>query len=308
MEPRSREKGTIGKRRNPWADPVTVALIGAGRVGTAFGVLLERAGHHVEAAAGRRASFERVQRYLPFAKFTEPADAARMAEVVIFGVPDDLIDKGCAAMAAAGAFRAGQFVLHTSGSVGLDALEPAAEAGAEILSLHPLQTFPEVKDGIERLPGSPMAVSARTETAYVRGEQLATALGAIPFRLAEESKALYHAAAVFCSNYLVVVEGMAEELFRMAGVEDPAVIMQPLARAAFEATMERGAAAALTGPAARGDVRTVVRTLEELESHARGAAQAYAVLAREAARLAEIGGKLTVGARRRLEEVLDRWT
>jgi predicted short-subunit dehydrogenase-like oxidoreductase (DUF2520 family) len=285
-----------------------VALIGAGRVGTAFGVLLERAGHHVEAAAGRRASFERVQRYLPFAKFTEPAEAARMGQVVIFGVPDDLIEKGCAAMATQGAFREGQLVLHTSGSMGLSALEPAAEAGAEVLSLHPLQTFPEVKDGIERLPGSPMAVTARTETGYARGEALALALGAVPFRLAEESKSLYHAAAVFCSNYLVVVEGVAEELFRLAGVEEPSVIMQPLARASFEATMERGAAAALTGPAARGDAGTVARTLEELRRRAPGAAHAYAVLAREAARLAELGGKLSRKARERLEEVLDPWT
>lgn len=276
-------------------------------MGTSLGVLLERGGYHVVAAAGRRSSFERVQRYLPFATFGPPAEGAKMAEVVILSVPDDLIAEGCAAMASEGAFREGQVVVHTSGFVGLDALAPAEAAGAEILSLHPLQTFPEVSDGIERLPGSAVAVTAHMDTAYIAGEQLAKAVGAVPFRLSEEAKPLYHAAAVFCSNYLVVVEGIAEELFRLAGMEDPMAVMEPLARTAFDATMERGPAAALTGPASRGDARTVARSLDALAAALPGAAQAYAALALEAARLAERGGKLTEEERRRLEEAVAEW-
>ena len=282
-------------------------MVGAGRVGTSLGVLLERGGYHVVAASGRRSSFERVQRYLPFAAFVQPAEAAAKAEVVILSVPDDLIAQGCEAMATEGAFRKGQVVLHTSGFVGLSALSPAEEAGAEILSLHPLQTFPEVSDGIERIPGSPVAVTAHTEEAYEAGERLATTVGALPFRLSEEAKPLYHAAAVFCSNYLVVVEGIAEELFRMAGMEDPMMVMGPLTRAAFEAAMERGPAAALTGPASRGDAETVTRSIEALETKAPGVARAYAALALEAARLAERGGQLSEAERRRLEEAVGEW-
>jgi predicted short-subunit dehydrogenase-like oxidoreductase (DUF2520 family) len=284
-----------------------VAIIGAGRVGTALGVLLERGGYHVVAASGRRSSFERVQRYLPFAEFRRPIEAARGTEVVVLSVPDDLVEKGCAAMAAEGAFHEGQVVLHTSGSVGLQALEAAEAAGAEILSLHPLQSFPEVSDGIDRLPGSAVAVTAKTEAGFARGEELARTIGATPFRLDEDAKPLYHAAAVFCSNYLVVVEGLAEELFRLAGLEEPLPFMAPLARTAFEAAMERGPAAALTGPAVRGDAGTVIRSLSALAYRAPEAARAYAVLAREAARLAVKGGKLSEEGRRRLEEALDEW-
>jgi predicted short-subunit dehydrogenase-like oxidoreductase (DUF2520 family) len=298
----------MGRKRNPRAAPTPVAIVGAGRVGTSLGVLLERGGYHVMAVAGRRLSFERAQRYLPFAQFTQPAEAAKLAEVVILSVPDDLIAQGCAAMAAEGAFREGQVVAHTSGFVGLDVLAPAESAGAEILSLHPLQTFPEVSDGIERLPGSAVAVTAHTERAFAAGEDLAKAVGAIPFRLSEEAKPLYHAAAVFCSNYLVVVQGLAEELFRLAGLEDPMPVMGPLARTAFDASMERGPAAALTGPASRGDAGTVMRTLDALAERAPGAARAYAALALEAARLAERGGKLSEDGRRRLEEALSEWS
>ncbi len=284
-----------------------MAIIGAGRVGIAFGVLLERAGYHVVAASGRRASFERVRRYLPFAKFLQPPEASAAADVVLFAVPDDLIGPGCAAMAGQDAFRSGQFVLHASGSVGLDVLEPAAEAGAEILATHPLQSFPEVADGIERLPGSAIGVTARTERGAAFGEELARAVGGEPFAVAEDAKPIYHAAAVFCSNYLVVVEGLAEELFALAGVEAGLAKAGPLAQTAFEAVMERGPAAALTGPAARGDVGTVVRTLDALADRAPDAAPAYAALAREAARLAARGGKLSDEGRRKLDEALDRW-
>ncbi len=290
------------------ARPTTVAIIGAGRVGTALGVLLERGGYHVVAASGRRPSYERIQRYLPFAKFVQPAEASKMAEVVILAVPDDLVAQGCAAMASEEAFREEQIVGHTSGSVSLEALDPAAEAGATVLSIHPLQTFPDVDAGIERLPGSPIAVSARTEQGFAAGEGLAQAVGGQPFRLPDEAKTLYHAAAVFCSNYLVVVEAVAEELLGLAGVDEPLEKMAPLARAAFEAAFEKGPTGALTGPAARGDVGTVVRTLDALTYRAPQTAAAYGVLALEAARLAARAGGLSPEGLARLEEALSKWT
>lgn len=284
-----------------------MALIGAGRVATALGVLLERAGHHVTAVAGRQSSQERGRRHLPFARFLDPAEAAGMADLVLFGVPDDLIAEGCEAMASQGAFRPGQWVAHLSGSVGLDALGPAGAAGAGILSLHPLQSVPDVLRGIERLPGSPMAVTARDEEGFRFGERTAAAAGCRPFRLPEEVKPLYHAAAVFCSNYLVVVEALAERLFRLAGLQDPVGTMAPLARTTFEAVLAHGPTDALTGPAARGDAGTVARNLEALARLAPEAVPVYTALAREALDLATGTGRLSERERERVLEVLDRW-
>jgi predicted short-subunit dehydrogenase-like oxidoreductase (DUF2520 family) len=242
-------RAASGRLRPGGARPSPVAIIGAGRVGTVLGVLLERAGYRVVAVSGRRPSYERAMEFLPFAKFLQPAEAARLADVVILSVPDDLIEQGCASMAAEGAFRARQFVSHTSGSVPLDALDPAAEAGATVFSLHPLQTFPDVAAGIERMPGSPVAVSARDEDGYVSGEALAETIGGHPFRLPDEVKPLYHAAAVFSSNYLVVVQAVAEQLMGLADVDEPMAKLAPLARAALDAALALEAAriAARTG-------------------------------------------------------------
>jgi predicted short-subunit dehydrogenase-like oxidoreductase (DUF2520 family) len=269
-------------------------------------VLLERAGYRVVAVSGRRASHDRAQKYLPFATFVLPEEAAKAAEVAIFGVPDDLIAKGCEVMAEAGAFRRKHRVVHLSGSVGLDALAPAKRSGAEVLSIHPLQTIPDVDTGVDRLPGSPMAVTATTEPANRFGEDLVRALGGDPFRLSEAAKPAYHAAAVFCSNYLTVVEALAEELLRAAGVDDPLARLAPLARVTLDRALEVGPAEALTGPAARGDIGTIARNIQGIGERAPHLIPTYWVLARQAARLAHAAGKLSDQGWAQVEEVLNR--
>jgi len=285
-------------------------MIGAGRVGMALAVLLERAHHRVIAATGGEATRERVGKYLKFTTFVpaeEAVRAARQAKVVVIGVPDDHIAEVCSSLAEHRAFRPAQHVLHLSGAAGLDTLQPAADAGSGILSLHPLQTFPDVETGIARFPGSAIAVTAKAPEQFEFGERLALDVGGRPFRLSDEVKPLYHAAAVFCSNYLVVVEGVAEHLFRLAGLQEPLELFAPLARSALETTLTRGPAEALTGPAARGDAGTIERNLRALEEHAPEARPAYVALARMAAEMGLDAGRLTEEGRKQIEEVLDRW-
>src|SRR5205085_2517043 len=152
-------------------------------------------------------------------------------------------------------------------------------------SLHPLQSFPTVEAGIERVPGSGIAVTARDEATAEAGEGLARDLGGVPFRVRDEVKHLYHSAAVFASNYLVTVEATAERLFRLAGIEDPAPLFAPLARANLRATFQLGPGRALTGPAVRGDTGTISRNAEALRDHAPEALPAYLDLAALAADL-----------------------
>jgi predicted short-subunit dehydrogenase-like oxidoreductase (DUF2520 family) len=273
-------------------------------------VLLERAGYRIALVTGREGSRSRAARHLPstpFVSWAEVARPTRAASIVVLGVPDDLILTTCTDLEQEGAFGLGQTVLHLSGSVSLDALNAAEDAAADVLSLHPLQSFPDVERGIERLPGSPVAVTAREERTSLLGESLARDAGGLPFRLDDQIKPLYHAAAVFCSNYLVAVEGMAEHLFRLAGLEAPVPMFAPLARAALDASLSRGPRAALTGPAARGDVGTIARNLGALAGYAPEAIESYLALAGVAARLAAEDGRLSEEDLRGLEEVLARW-
>jgi predicted short-subunit dehydrogenase-like oxidoreductase (DUF2520 family) len=283
-----------------------VGVVGAGRVGTALAVLLAGAGHRVVAASGRESSRERAARFLPEVPFLPPAEAASRAEVVILAVPDDAIEPVCRDLAGEGTLGEGA-VLHLSGSVSLEAVDAAAAAGAVTLSLHPLQTFPTVEAALERLPGSAAAVTARAEEGYALGERLAGDAGCRPFRLADERKPLYHAAAVFCSNYITVAAGLSERLFALAGIEDPVPLFAPLSRAALDNALELGPAEALTGPAVRGDAGTVRRNLQALKANAPEVVPAYVELARAALDLGERSGRLAADGRAAVEEVLAEW-
>jgi predicted short-subunit dehydrogenase-like oxidoreductase (DUF2520 family) len=271
-------------------------------------VLLIRAGHHVAAVSGRGPTRSRAASYLPGVPVMEPAEAARVGELVILGLPDDLIGSTVRDLATAQAFGEETFAAHLSGAVGLDALEPAREAGARRLAIHPLQTFPDVARAIDLIPGSTFALTADDEQGYAVAERVADDVMGEPFRLEEGLRALYHAAAVFASNDLVVLSDIAARLFAEAGVPDPVRAMSQLQRATLDNVRDLGPERALTGPVVRGDGGTVERNLRALSEHAPQAVPAYVTLAREAVDLAVRSGRLDDDGRRAVEEVLARWS
>jgi predicted short-subunit dehydrogenase-like oxidoreductase (DUF2520 family) len=263
-----------------------LAIVGAGRVGTSLAVLWQRGGHRILGVAGGSATPERAARFLPGVPVVDAVEAAAGAEVVVIATPDAAIATVCEEMAKAGALGSARAVVHASGATGLDALEAAASVGATTLSVHPLQTCPTVEAAVEAIPGASFAVTALGEDGYALGERLARDAGGHPFRLADERKPLYHAAAVFASNYLVTVTALAEELDRVAGVPDPIAALTPLQDATLANVQRVGPAEALTGPAIRGDAITLQRNLEAL---------------------AERSGRVPPQGREAVEEVLVRW-
>jgi predicted short-subunit dehydrogenase-like oxidoreductase (DUF2520 family) len=159
-------------------------------------------------------------------------------ELVLLCVPDTAI-----AEVAAGRV-VGPWVAHVSGATPLAALAPHERR----FGMHPLQTFTRSR-GPEQLDGAWAAVTAESTEARNAGFWLAETLGLRPFALADESRTLYHAGAVFASNYLVTLHRAASLLFDSAGA--PAEALEPLMRRTIENGFE------LTGPIARGDWSTV---------------------------------------------------
>ena len=284
-----------------------VAIVGAGRVGTALAVLLQRAGHRIVAVSGGEGTRERAARYLPNVPFLDSEVTAAAAELVLIGAPDVAIDPLCTELARAGVLGPDRTVAHLSGATGLDALGAADAGGAAVLCVHPLMTCPDVDAAIARIPGSAFAVTARSPLAFQLGEQLATDVGGRPFALEDDMKPLYHAAAVFASNYLVTLSALAASLEETAGVPDPLVALAPLQRATLENVHLVGPAAALTGPAVRGDDLTVERNLRALAEHAPEAVPAYVALAHLALELATASGRLDPLGAASVEAVIARW-
>jgi predicted short-subunit dehydrogenase-like oxidoreductase (DUF2520 family) len=282
-----------------------IAIVGSGRVGTALGILWGGADHSVVAASGSERTERRVRKYLPGTEFLPAKEAASRGEVVVIGVPDDAIESTCREVA--GAVSDAQAVLHLSGSVGLVALESARAVGARTLSIHPLQTFPTVEAGAERMPGAPVAVTATEEATARIGTRLAEDAGGRPFPLADGDKPLYHAGAVFTSNYMVTVLSAAREAFAAAGVPEPARVLAPLANATLHNALGGDPIRALTGPAVRGDVGTVERNLSALRDRAPELVEPYVVLAELALDLVERSDRDGERHDRAVREVLAKW-
>ncbi|MGZ8583103.1 MAG: Rossmann-like and DUF2520 domain-containing protein [Actinomycetota bacterium] len=285
-----------------------ISIIGAGRAGTAVAALWQRAGHRIVAVSGREATALRASQHLPGVPILGAGEAARLGELVILGVPDDLIETIARALVEAGAVAPGRWIAHLSGATPLSALDAARDAGARRLGVHPLQTVPDVESAIDRIPGCTVAVGADDDEGFFLAERLAEDLGGRPFRLPDEHRAVYHAAAVFASNYLVAATGVAEQLLATAGVPDPLAALAPLQRATVANLARTGPAEALTGPTVRGDAGTIARNLEALTASAPWAVDAYVEMARVALDLAVRGGRLSPERRTEVDEVLARWT
>jgi predicted short-subunit dehydrogenase-like oxidoreductase (DUF2520 family) len=128
-----------------------------------------------------------------------------------------------------------------------------------------LQTLVEPERAPEHLRGAWAAVEGMPR-AIQTAERLARDVGLRPFQLRRGAKPLYHAGAVFASNYFVVVEAVAERLMREAGLDEGSAweALAPLVAGTLDNLRRQGPLAALTGPVARGDVDTLMRHLAAL--------------------------------------------
>jgi predicted short-subunit dehydrogenase-like oxidoreductase (DUF2520 family) len=84
----------------------------------------------------------------------------------------------------------------------------------------------------------------------------------------DEQRAVYHAAAVFASNFVDVVVAEAVRLLMGIGWtrKEAETALMPLVEGAVDNIKGRGVVAALTGPIRRGDANTVARHLAAVDN------------------------------------------
>jgi len=241
-----------------------VGLIGPGRAGIGLALALTQAGYTVR-LHGRKKKKVPSPLTLTVGDGETAPDWVASAGVVILAVRDDGIRPLAEALAAARAITPEHVVLHLSGAQGQEALGALVTSRAALGSLHPLQTIVEPERAPARLKGSWAAVEGMPR-AVQAAERLAQDIEMRPFHIATKAKAIYHAGAVFASNYLVVVEAIAQRLLRHAGLTDADAwaALRPLVEGTFENLGRIEPKDALTGPIARGDTATIMRHLESL--------------------------------------------
>ncbi|MGW4715938.1 Rossmann-like and DUF2520 domain-containing protein [Nocardia sp. NPDC004260] len=272
---------------------LTVGIVSAGRVGSALGVALERAGHVVfGVCAISDASVRRARTRLPDSEILPIEQVAARSELLLLAVPDAELPGLVRGLAGAEVVRPGTIVAHTSGANGVGVLAPLAEIGALPLAIHPAMTFTGHDEDVNRLGNACFGITAADEVGYAIAQSLVIEMGGEPVRVPEENRPLYHAALAHGSNHLVtvIVDAVAALRAALAGPglmgqqlvdEQPnglaERLLAPLASAALDNALRRGQSA-LTGPVARGDADAVAAHLTALASVDARLAEAYRAL------------------------------
>ncbi|WP_395159813.1 DUF2520 domain-containing protein [Ilumatobacter sp.] len=229
----------------------SVRIVGDGRAGGSFAGALASVGLDVEVADRHDLSA-----------------AAADVDLILICTPDDVIEEVARSLDPGPAA-----VAHCSGSRRLDVLAPHRRR----CSVHPLISLPTPTIGAARLlDGCRFAVAGDPA-----GRALVDLLGGIAFEVADDDRAAYHATASVAANHLVALCAEVEALAGQLDI-DPAGFWRMMETTLADVA-EHGAAAALTGPVARGDWATVRAHLEALENDQR---EPYIALARVAARVA----------------------
>ncbi|MFZ0013714.1 MAG: DUF2520 domain-containing protein, partial [Acidimicrobiia bacterium] len=221
-------------------------IVGPGRAGGAVATASERAGHEVVGVLTRRPGAT------PWVELSWD-EAIPEVDVVFVAVRDDAIEEVSHRIAPLVA-EVG-VVAHLSGFVPVVVLHHLRDRGVAVGGFHPLQSLPDRESGADALAGSFVGIGG-DELAVDTLTHLASSIDMEHFRLEDAARPAYHAAAAAAANFVNVSLGISSDLFNSAGI-DPRV-SRPLVERAVAHVFEKGSAASLTGPIARGDIETVI--------------------------------------------------
>ena len=270
---------------------LAVGVVGCGRVGSALGAALRRAGHDIVAvSAVSEASRRRAGTALPGVPVRGIPDVVQAADLVLLAVPDDVLAPLVSGLATAGFWRPGQVVAHTSGRHGLAVLEPATDSGVVPMALHPAMTFTGSAADVERVGECCFGITA-PQGWRPMAKSLVIEIGSEPLWVADADRSTYHAGLAHGANHLVTLIAQAMEILGSTGIERPDRLLRPLVEAALDNALRAGDAA-LTGPVSRGDVGTVEVHLGELSRQAPDILMAYRAMARATLQRAVRAGRL----------------
>jgi len=287
-----------------------IVIVGAGKVGTALAVLLQKAGYAISGIASRTLSSAKstAERLNPVPIYTEKGhEITPEGDIVILSTRDDAIGEACGEIAEKGGFKRGQIVLHVSGSIPSSILSPAREKGCFIGSMHPLQSFADVEVAIKKLAGSYFCLEGNPEALEV-AKRLAYDLGGQVMTIQTKDKPIYHAAAVIASNFFVSIIDMSLRFYEAIGIdrEKGLTALMPLIEGSLNNIRQLGPIKALTGPIARGDAGVVDSHIEAIKHLIPEFLPPYSELSRLNVDVARRKGTLTGAAARQIIETLEK--
>lgn len=276
----SRRSGSGSRAPKP-AKRLSVAIIGAGRMGTALGLALKAGGYKIEMVTTKRpASARRAARAFGANTLALTAsqrgrshkdqiDRLKRCAIILIATPDDMtesIARQLASQTLPNATLPGRIALHTSGALSSEILGPMRDVGFAVGSLHPLVSISDSRTGAKSLTGAFFSIEG--DIAAVRtAKSLVRDLGGESFQIDSDRRALYHAAALTASPQMTALFDLAVDMLGACGLNRGRArkILLPLVESTLANLGTQDPATALTGTFKRGDKATVKKHLAALK-------------------------------------------
>lgn len=178
-----------------------------------------------------------------------------LPEVILITTPDSEVSAAGEKLARIKNIKISKpVVLHTSGSLSSEILQPLKDAGCAVGSMHPLASVSESRAGSKRFAGAYFCVEGDAKAQQI-AKRIVRDLGGRSFSLETRYKPLYHAAAVMTSGHTTALFSIAVDILTRCGLsaEKAKAVLLPLLTGTVENLQKQTPAAALTGTFARAD-------------------------------------------------------
>ena len=230
-----------------------VVIIGAGNLATHMALALHKKGVNVIQILNRsRLAGERLARRVHAGYKTDFREADFRADLFILAVSDSAISEVAKQLGLKD-----QLLVHTSGSVGMDALSGASSNTGVF---YPLQTFSKSKP--VKFSNIPVCIEANTPENEEKLVKLGRLVSNNVHVLGSDQRKVLHMTAVFAGNFSSFMYTIAEDLLKKHNI--PFSLLKPLIMQTAAAAKHEDVFSSQTGPAVREDARILDEHLEML--------------------------------------------
>lgn len=242
-----------------------IGFVGAGKVGTNlamyfanYGLLIS--GFFIRTETDTKKGTDDGR----FKKFTELDLLVNESDIIFITVTDDSISEIVNKLDLLEMDFKGKTFAHTSGSHSMNSVIDLKKKNAKVFTFHPMQTFNSFEIGLEKM--KEMHIFLEYDS-FNDVSEIMNAIGNKNHKIESSSKVKYHCAASIVSNLTVGLVQIGVDLADELGIseEDALDAFKPLLKASADNVLEYGSEKALTGPIARGDVKTVKNHLSVLD-------------------------------------------
>lgn len=286
-----------------------VAIIGSGRVGSNLAVSLwNTKKYEICAIIDKRPSAaKRIARRVHCPIFSTKPDALpNDASIIVIAIPDDMISDLVQRLLKVNVGILNNcMVVHTSGALSSELLNPLAIKGVGIAAIHPIQSFQEFEKAPTDLKNVYFGIEGSLN-AIKAAENLVLDLGAIPVLITGAAKPFYHLACSIASNFLVTLLSMVFDILGTSGFDRKSIyqMLKPLLMTTLKNVETSSPEKALTGPVSRGDMETVAVHLQALKTKYPDYLESYVELAKITAQISLKEKRISEIQAEQLDELL----